>query len=192
MTIRIPARTAAALSAVLLAAAPAAAQTFTGPRVEATIGWDQMHFDLSDVGGVGRDKQSGLGFGGAVGYDQQIGTNLVAGVEASASGADTGFTATNGTLLRERRDLAFAARIGTKVSPNALLYGKVGYTNLQTGTSSPVSGAELTRDLDGIVLGAGVEVAVTPKVYLKTEYDYSNYAAGVTKNDVLTGVGLRF
>lgn len=192
MTIRIPARTAAALSAVLLAAAPAAAQTFTGPRVEATIGWDQMHFDLSDVGGVGRDKQSGLGFGGAVGYDQQIGTNLVAGVEASASGADTGFTATNGTLLRERRDLAFAARIGTKVSPNALLYGKVGYTNLQTGTSSPASGAELTRDLDGIVLGAGVEVAVTPKVYLKTEYDYSNYAAGVTKNDVLTGVGLRF
>lgn len=202
MTIRTrvtaPAAAGAVLLGALLAASPAAAQTFTGPRVEATIGWDQMHFDLGNVGQAGRAKQSGLDFGGAVGYDQQVGTNLIAGVEASATGSDTGYTtgtAANGTALREKRDLSIAARLGTKVTPNTLLYGKVGYSNLQVGTTTTAAGtvtSQYNRDLDGVVLGAGLEVAISPKAYLKTEYDYSNYAAGVTKNDILTGIGLRF
>jgi outer membrane immunogenic protein len=75
-----------------------------------------------------------------------------------------------------------------------LLYGKVGYSNLQVGTTTTVAGVsnESHRDLDGVVVGAGLEVAISPKAYVKTEYDYSNYSAGVTKNDILTGIGLRF
>ena len=88
--------------------------------------------------------------------------------------------------LRSRREFDVAGRIGTPLTANTLLYGKVGYTNLQ------VREIDQVRDLDGVMLAAGAEVKVSPNAYLKSEYRYANYGDGYSTNGILTGVGFRF
>ena len=185
----------------VLAAAPAAAQdatSFTGPRAEATVGWSQLRFDLSDLGtGSGRSHPSDIAFGGAGGYDVAVSPTMIGGIEVAMQGTDIGLatgTTLNGGRLRARREIDVTGRLGTPITANTLLYGKVGYGNLQLRETRTVAGvaANTIRDLDGLVLGAGVEVKMSPKAYLKTEYRYGNYSYDYTSNQVTTGIGLRF
>lgn len=182
------ARPPAAALALLagLATTPAAAQdarAFEGPRVEATVGLDQLRFDLAAIGGSGRDRSSDIGYGVAVGYDRAVAPHVLLGVEAGTTFSNVSYA---DDALRRRREIDVAARIGTPVSSNALLYGKVGYSNLQVREIGNV------RDLDGVLLAAGAEVKVSPMAYLKSEYRYANYGDGYTSNGILTGVGIRF
>lgn len=184
---------AAAVAAATLGGAPAFAQTaadaFTGPRAEVTVGLDQLRFDLEEVGGAGRAKASDLGYAAAIGYDVALTPTLVAGVEAGVNLSDTSYTTTTGRL-RERRELTLAGRIGAPIGDNALLYGKVGYANLQVREQDLI--ANTRRDLGGVLLGAGAEVRITPRAYLKGEYRYTDYAGGYVGNNVMTGIGIRF
>ena len=186
---------------ILTVAAPAAAQeaasTFSGPRVEATVGWDQLRFDLGNLGATGRGRSSDLGYGAAVGYDVALTPNLVGGVEAAATLSNVRFATgdvLNGGYLRERREIDVAGRLGTAITPNTLLYGKVGYANLQVRQATTLAGVNSgrLRDLNGVLLGAGAEVKVSPTAYLKSEYRYTNYQDGYTGNAVMTGLGIRF
>lgn len=194
-TLRIPLALAA-----ITAGTPAFAQDateFAGPRVEATVGLDQLRFDLASIGADGRTKASDLGYGIAVGYDAAITPTVLVGIEGGVNLSDnrtvTG-DAVNGGEMRQRREITLAGRIGTPLTANTLLYGKVGYANLQLREDQTVSSvtASQTRDLDGVLLGAGVEVKMTPTAYWKSEYRYTNYADGYASNKVLTGVGIRF
>lgn len=188
------------LTAALFAATPALAQDatdFAGPRAEASIGLDQLRFDLATLGGAGKARQSDLGYAIALGYDAAITPTLIAGIEAGVNLSDVRYAtgdATNGSELRKRRELTLAGRIGTPITPNALLYGKVGYANLQLREDQTVAGVTTSAkdDLDGVLVGAGVEVKLTPSAYWKSEYRYTDYASGVTSNKVTTGVGIRF
>jgi outer membrane immunogenic protein len=172
------------LTAAMFAGTPALAQEatdFTGPRAEASIGLDQLRFDLASLGAGGRAKQSGL----------------IAGIEGGVNFSDVRYTsgdATDGSELRKRRELTLAGRIGTPITPNALLYGKLGYANLQLREDQTVAGVTSSAkdNLDGVLVGAGVEVKLTPSAYWKSEYRYTDYASGVTSNKVTTGVGIRF
>ena len=42
------------------------------------------------------------------------------------------------------------------------------------------------------LIGLGAEVGLGNGAYLKSEYRYSNYEDGLGKNDILTGIGVRF
>lgn len=183
----------ATLALVTLAGQPAYAQTtadtFAGPRAEITVGFDQLRFDLDDIGGTGRSKTSDLGYGAAIGYDLAVNPTLLIGVEGAVNLSDTSYATSSG-YLRARRELTLAGRIGMPVGDNALLYGKVGYANLQVREQDLVGDAR--RNLDGVTLGAGAEVKITPSAYLKGEYRYTDYAGGYFGNKVLTGVGVRF
>jgi len=172
-----------------------AQEVLTGPRVEATIGWDQLRFNLGD--GEGRSKQSDLGYGFAAGYDTQLSERLIVGVEGAVTLTDVDHAtgdAVDGTGLRAKRELGLFARVGTPLGRNGLLYGKLGYTNLRMRSSITADGviASDTKDLDGVAVGVGAEVGIGGGAYLKSEYRYSNYQDGFAKNDVLTGVGIRF
>ena len=46
--------------------------------------------------------------------------------------------------------------------------------------------------VDGVRVGAGVEHQLTSRAFVKAEYRYSNYEQGVSRNQVVAGVGLRF
>jgi outer membrane immunogenic protein len=198
---------AAALAASTALAAPAFAQeagpdsSFTGPRAEVITGWDRVD-DNSLNGANGTD---GVVFGGAVGYDFQIG-QAVLGFEGEATGATTKQTAPNvlvvGDQLRVKagRDLYVGGRIGVAVTPNALIYAKGGYTNAQVDTryTSGATTIEDSETLDGWRAGAGVEVKLTGNFYVKGEYRYSNYtqasgsAIDLDRHQVVGGVGVRF
>lgn len=181
----------------MLSATPALAEDFTGPRVEAVIGWDQLRFDISDYGEAGRAKRSDLGYGVAAGYDMLLSPNLIGGLEAGLNFSDGDYAfgdSTTGGSLHAGRDLSLAARLGTKLSENALLYGKIGYSNFRTRSTQTIAGTSTSSltNLDGVLLGVGAEVAISPRAYLKSEYRYTNYEKGVARNDILTGIGVRF
>ena len=123
--------------------------------------------------------------------------NVVGGVEAAATLSNVRFSngdVLNGGYLRERREIDLAGRLGTTVTPNTLLYGKIGYANLQVREAETVAGitSGQLRDLDGLLLGAGAEVQVSPKAYIKSEYRYTDYARGYSGNAIMTGLGIRF
>lgn len=177
------------------AAAPAMAQDaapFTGPRVEALVGWDRVQAD-------GHDDD--IGYGIAAGYDAQIGKAVIGGeVEYSDSnnktcddGAKT--VADPRLCLKAGRDLYVGGRVGTTVGANTLLYAKAGYTNADAKFTSDDGTDEVTlakNHLDGVRVGAGVEQKIGGKAYVKGEYRYSNYEQGVERHQVLGGVGIRF
>ena len=177
--------------------AQTASPTFTGPRAEGDVDWNEIGFDLSKIGSTGRSHGSDIGYGGNVGYDVALSSTVIAGVDLGILGSENRYvfgTSTTGGTLRERRELDASARLGTRIGPNALLYARLGYANLQvrqaTTASSITSGT--LRDVDGVLAGVGGEYALTRKTFAKLEYRYTNYASGYEGNTVLTGLGIRF
>lgn len=180
---------AASLLAASVVAAPAVAQdvnpTFTGPRIEATLGYDHVGAGSSVSNNNGRDDQKidGLLFGGGVGYDIAVG-RFLAGVEGEATGStahsDRAPYATNFGFGRVRagRDLYVGGRVGGLVSPATMLYLKGGYSNAQLNVLAGNSNESTNTNfkLDGYRVGAGVEHAIGRNTYAKVEYRYSNYS----------------
>jgi len=197
----------AALAASTALAAPALAQesapdsSFTGPRAEVIAGWDRVQ----DGSTPNADTTDGVVYGGAVGYDFQVG-HAVLGFEGEATGATTRERASSvlvpGDALRVSagRDLYVGGRIGFTVGPRALIYAKGGYTNAQVDTRyvSGVTTVDDTETLDGWRAGAGVEVKLTGNFYVKGEYRYSNYTQAnnssidLDRHQVVGGIGVRF
>ena len=154
-----------ALAAATLFAAPAYAQTSAANFAGPRVG---------AVVGVADDDFAGTDtftYGANVGYDYDLGNAIVGITGEYQDSDDTG------------RELAIVARAGAPVGSNALLYGLAGYSNLGSGTG---------YHLDGVRVGAGVEVAVSPKVFVNLEQRYSNYEAGVDGFQTVAGLGFRF
>ncbi|HYD12661.1 MAG TPA: porin family protein [Allosphingosinicella sp.] len=179
------------------AATPAVAQepaAHGGLRVEALVGYDNIGAD-----GVTAD---GPVYGLGLGYDFQAGS-LVAGLEAEASdsGADecsqSADPAARWRCVAGGRDLYAGGRIGVAVGTRALLYAKAGYANSRV-TAVPVVTVpvfpppDFRRELDGIRAGAGVEIGLTARLFVKTEYRYTNYEDGFDRHQLVGGIGLRF
>lgn len=178
----------AALLLSAAAAAPALAQdattspTFTGAHVEAIGGWDRLQGQSS--------HDDGVLYGVGAGYDIQRG-GIVLGVEGEASDS-TQKENTGGLTEHASRDLYAGGRVGIVVGGNNLLYAKAGYTNARYGVSGIGTDTFAHGNLDGARVGAGVEHALGSHAFVKAEYRYSNYEQGVSRNQVVAGVGLRF
>jgi outer membrane immunogenic protein len=178
----------AALFASAAIAAPALAQdagtgTFSGAHVEAIGGWDRVR------GGGSHDD--GALYGVGAGYDIRRG-NTVFGVEGEASDS-TQKEELGGVTQHAARDLYAGGRVGVVVGGNNLLYAKAGYTNARYTVSGTATGVDLAHgNLDGVRVGAGLEHALGSRAFVKTEYRYSDYEQGVSRHQVVAGVGLRF
>lgn len=194
-------------------AAPAFAQgeraPFTGPHVEALLGYD--HLSGGDDGT--EDGVDGLQYGGAAGYDVQFGPAIV-GIEGEVSGSSAKIRARDidvvGDSLRLKagRDLYVGARVGYAIAPTTLLYLKGGYTNQRINLNYNDGAGGLVDDhvtLDGWRIGAGVEQKFNmfgPGGFVKVEYRYSNYSnvnygdldvdTNVDRHQVVAGIGVRF
>ena len=161
---------------------------FSGPRAEAVFGWD--HSDKATSREI-----NGLVYGGAIGYDWQHG-NMVFGVEGEITGstikdeinrgADYSLSGSIG------RDLYAGGRVGLAVGAGTLLYAKGGYTNVggRFALRSPLLNYDGEGNEGGWRVGAGAEVRLAGKTYLKSEYRYSDY--GSSRHQVVTGLGIRF
>jgi outer membrane immunogenic protein len=151
--------------AAALSATPAMANDFSGPRIEATAGADDV------VNGV---DATDVVYGAALGYDLQFG-KVVAGVDTTAAN------------VFEKADLGIGARLGYVLNENVLAFTRVGYTNLERPA---VRGAAI--DLEGLTLGGGLEVNVAGPVYGKVEYRYTDFNGNLGRHGGLVGIGLRF
>ena len=186
------------MAGVAAVASPAAAQEaspFSGPRVEGIVGYDTT--DVED------ENSSGIAYGVGLGYDFQTG-GLVVGVEGEASDSTLDECVANVDLVGDElcvdagRDLYVGGRVGAAVSRNVLVYGKAGYTNArialdyEDGTAGTALDFEDGENLDGVRVGGGLEFALGPNAYAKTEYRYSNYEQGFDRHQVVAGFGFRF
>lgn len=192
----------AALAASAMTA-PAFAQdsTFTGPRVEALVGYDAAK-DGTD-GDAG--SSDGVTYGGAIGYDVQMG-GAVIGAEAELTGSSVDTRADNLLVAGDRfrvdmgRDIYLGARAGVAITPTTLLYAKGGYTNARVETTYETgnSKTEIHEDMEGFRVGAGAEFKLSNNMYVKGEYRYSNYGKidgydiDIDRHQVVAGVGIRF
>lgn len=176
----------AAFAASVVIAAPALAQdgaAFSGFHVEALGGWDRVQ------GGGTHDD--GALYGAGLGYDIRRG-NTVFGIEGEASDS-TQKEDVGGVTQHAARDLYIGGRIGAVVGGNNLLYAKAGYSNARYTVSGNATGVDLAEgNLNGVRVGAGIEHALGSRAFVKAEYRYSNYEQGVSRNQVVAGIGLRF
>ena len=172
-------------------ATPALAQdvgpTFTGPRVEAILGYDHVGAGSDVDNDDGRDDQSidGLLYGIGAGYDVNVGSAVV-GIE----GEWTDSTAKSDRYdltdqfgfgrVSQGRDLYIGARAGILANPATLVYVKGGYTNskLNVLAGNTNETTDTSFKLDGWRIGAGVERAINNNTFAKLEYRYSNYTDG--------------
>ena len=182
---------AVSLLATTAVAAPALAQTtptFTGPRVEATLGYAHTGAGSSVSNNNGRDDQKidGLLYGGGIGYDIATSDNIVLGAEAELTGSTAKSDRNDYTSdfgygrVKQGRDIYVGARAGYIVAPTTMLYVKGGYTNskLEVLAGSTSQTTDNNFKLDGWRIGAGAEHAMGPNSYAKLEYRYSNYERG--------------
>jgi len=171
---------ALAAIATLASAAPAAAQSFTGPRVEGRVGYDNFENSRAD----------GVTYGGGVGYDVAVGRDWRVGVEGGIEGstADERF---GRTTVEAGRDLSVGARLGYVVNDRVLLYGTGGYTNQRIEARNLAARAH--GNADGWRVGGGAEYAATPRTYVRAEYRHSDYEGrDGGRNQGIVGFGYRF
>jgi outer membrane immunogenic protein len=196
---------AALLSTAL--ATPAFAQEdapFTGPHVEALVGYDDV-----------ADGDGDLMYGVAAGYDFQMG-GVIAGIEGEFADSDVNgaasdlFSTGDSFRLNTDRDMYVGARLGFAVSPSTMIYVKGGYTNAKfEGRFDNGAGTIFNNGVtaDGYRVGAGMEQKFNllgPSGFIKAEYRYSNYKnldigendydrqIDVDRHQAVIGLGVRF
>ncbi|WP_337995111.1 outer membrane protein [Novosphingobium sp. KACC 22771] len=149
------------------------------------------------VNAFGSSKVNGTVYGGAIGYDLPVASILSIGADAEINGS-TGRHNFGSSYLRIGRDLYVGGRVSLKILPSTRIYGKLGYANGNFASEAGYYGHGLSMifsdnvNLSGIRAGAGIQQTIFGPAYVLAEYRYTNYSSGFTRNQVVTGVGVRF
>ena len=193
----------ALIAALGAAVTPAQAETYDGPYVGATAGWERGEIadrieTQSITGEVSRDA---LVLGGYAGYNHKVTDRIVIGAEAgfSATVDDQIRAASAGKSLTvdPRYSFDLSARAGYLVTDQALVYVRGGYANNRVrttldGLTGPVTASD---HLDGWQLGGGVEYAITDRISARAEYRYSDFGTNggqYDRHQTLVGVSYNF
>jgi outer membrane immunogenic protein len=188
-------------------AAPAFAQDadplFTGFKIEALTGYDDIGVDFDDtLFDGGQNSQSGWMYGIGLGYDYQFG-GWVMGVEGEWSDSTAsrdeefsglrpanpiaGVPAAPVTTLLEGKaaaDLYIGLRGGYAVTPRTLIYIKGGwsFSKIELDGAGFDNGVAFefdeSVDVDGLRVGIGGEYMFGDNFYAKGEYRYTHYSNG--------------
>jgi outer membrane immunogenic protein len=159
-----------AAAAAIAFASPAAAQDApaSAPTATFTGGHVGLNAGFADDDIFGTEVFT---YGVDAGYDFDLGVGVVGVVAEVQDSDDTG------------RELSIAGRVGAKPSNNVLVYGLAGYSNLEVIDNF---------DIDGVRVGAGIEVIAAPNVSVKVEQRYTDYEFGAEAWQTVLGVGFRF
>lgn len=193
----------AVVAAIGAVAAPAQAETFNGPYVGVTAGWERGeiadHIETRPITGeVSRDA---LVLGGYAGYNVKATDQIVIGAEAGFSATvDDRVSATSAgraLTIDPRYSFDLSARAGYLVTDKALIYIRGGYANTRIRTifaaaSGPVSTSD---NLDGLQIGGGLEYAITDRISARAEYRYRDFGTNggqYDRHQTLVGVSYNF
>ncbi len=185
-------------AALILAAAPAVAQTaddalFDGPYVGVQAGWGRRAIE-----GIGIDKhRSGVDYGAYAGYDARLGQSLVIGGQAAIGAGGRTLTNTIPTVGTNGVDpglnWSVSGRAGVLVTPTVLVYGRAGYGREKVRNIFPSSTGTTDREwLDGLIVGGGAEMALSRRISVRAEYRYSDFDRDYNTQQALIGVSFRF
>ena len=176
-----------ATSVILMASAGHAADQVAAPPA---AGFNWSGFYVGVGGGFGAvSYNTGIGFGdlgggGAfgeltAGYDHMLTDRLLLGgfIDTNLGNIGPelkGFVGPGTAKLTNRYGFDVGARLGYVLNASSLGYVLGGYTWQQIkGSGAGASGHE---NLDGYVLGLGMETAITSNWSIKTEYRYAHYS----------------
>jgi outer membrane immunogenic protein len=210
----------AAVSAGAFLSAHATAQTFTGPRIEAHAGWDQVKgkltytdTDFPEDNFTEKRNTDGVVYGGGIGYDMPVGDGWIVGIQGNFDFSDNKkcepVFGDDEACFKVKRDLEAGARIGRVMSERFLLYVSGGYVNGKAKVTyvddlDASNNFTFSDKRDGYRVAVGSEVAFGMNLYGKVEYRYTNYndyevsagteslRLGFDRHQVLGGLGIRF
>jgi outer membrane immunogenic protein len=155
-----------AAAAAMIAATPAVAQTnagFTGARVEATAGYNDV---------INSRDRNDVVYGFEAGVDAPVGDRFTVGVAANTR-----------NVFEDNRQVGVTARVGYAFTPTTLGYALGGYNNYRSFQDF---------DRDGFAVGGGLEHKISRVTYVKAEYRYSDFDGKTGDSAVTAGIGLRF
>jgi len=168
------------------------ATPWTGLYVNGGIGYALWAADETVGGAPLTQVQGGKGWLATIGlgYDYQFTQRIVAGIFGDFDIANLEGTIQDGQPFRagqikEKSSWAVGLRAGWLVGPKTLSYFNGGYTGARFSGSdlvSSISGASVGLSTqafttNGWFLGGGVEVALFPSWFWRTEYRYSYYSS---------------
>ena len=104
---------------------------------------------------------------GTLGVDAPLNANWTIGAETTVTEDEFGV----------------AARLGYAVSPRTLVFGRVGYADFDNARNFSDQ---------GLALGAGVEHRLTERLFVTTQYRYTDFDQGDGAHGALIGLGYRF
>ena len=195
--------TALAADAVVEAPAPPpqaveAAPVFSwaGGYVGAFGGYGWGNGDFYDGVGSASDDFDGGRFGGFAGWNFDVGSNIIVGVEGDLN-SDWNENSYGDVDVKTGLNGSVRGRVGYAMD-RALLYAAGGWTATNFSVDGPGFGED--KMLNGWTLGAGFDYAVTDQLFTRVEYRYNDYAEknilGVdtdfNQHVVNVGLGLKF
>jgi len=191
---------AAALAASFLATPAFAQDAFNGAHVGVEAGWSQTHVGQARgaAGAVALDVSRDATTGGVfAGYDRIVAPRILIGVEGGVSFSADDQVRCGSVLVDPKRSFQVSARAGYVVGDSTLLYARGGYTNVRVATTVTSAGTSMRRssDLDGWLVGGGVERMLRPNVSARLEYRYSDLshdAYRYDRHEVLLGLSYHF
>lgn len=146
------------------------------------------------------EDKAGIGYRGHVGYDVRLGSAFVLGIE--------GGLGRGGRSLAMKGDIAdytlkpgwnydVSGRVGVLPTSKIMLYGRGGYSWLRVDEKTDFGDVkrldiESSATRKGLLLGAGVEAAVTSGVRARAEYNQTDYGEGLKSSKMQVGLSLGF
>ncbi|MFD1746565.1 outer membrane protein [Rhizobium helianthi] len=182
------------------AAEAASAFTWAGPYAGAFGGYGWGEGKGSATGLNGKDNFDGARLGGFIGYNWVVSGGFVAGLEG-----DLGYDWNKNTysVLGTNVDLGTGltgsarARVGYGFD-RALVYAAGGWTG--TNVNLEATGVKISETFNGWTIGAGVDYAITDKMFARAEYRYNDFGdktfdggkISFDQHVVNVGVGVKF
>lgn len=183
--------TALVVAMSALSAAPAFADAPSGPRVEAMVGVDSTLLNDKTYG-TGRTTITGFYYGGGLGYDFALSPNFSLGIDGELASATSREPASAGLgRLGAGRDLYAGLRGTFVVARDTNLYVKLGYAS---GTFKIINGSNAiySGNNNNFRVGVGIQQNFSKNIYGFAEYRYSAPLDSLSRNQVVTGLGIRF
>ncbi|MEW4468961.1 outer membrane protein [Parasphingorhabdus sp. JC815] len=184
--------------------APALANNFDGPYVGVQAGWNRAEvadrtIDTQTVDAeVSRDA---VVLGGYAGYNHKVSDRFVIGAEAGFSGAFDdeirARTSGNSIIIDPRYSFELTGRAGYLVDDKTLAYVRGGYANARVRTTlvSDNATSRASDNLDGWLVGGGVERMLTNNISARLEYrytDFGNNGGLYDQHQALVGISYNF
>ena len=177
-------------------------QTFDGVHVGVSVDRRTLDGDykIPSLGTVLDEDKTGIGYRGHVGYDLRLGSIFALGVEGGVGRGGRSLS-TKGDIadytLKPSWNYDISGRVGVLPTSNIMLYGRAGYSWLRVGEKTDFRDVkrvdvESSGTKKGLLLGAGVEAAISSGLSARAEYNRTDYGRGLNSSKVQLGLSLGF